>query len=129
MLALVLAVRFTLEVALLAVLAWWGWEIGGGGWLGATVGAVLAVGAAVVWGLAVSPRARLTLSAPGRIGIELALFVVAGFALVWLGYSQWAAAIVLADLVVVGALALLGRSGEGRAPSEVQRRMLPRELR
>lgn len=53
MLPLVLAIRFALELTLLAVYAWWGYHAAG-----VLGGAACAIAVAVVWGLLLSPKAR-----------------------------------------------------------------------
>jgi Protein of unknown function (DUF2568) len=75
--SLVLTLRFATELATLAVLAWaaasaglsLGWRI-----VLAVLGPVLV---AVVWGLALAPRARHRFADPWRLGAELVIFLVA----------------------------------------------------
>jgi cytochrome b len=63
-----LAIRFLLELCLLAALAYAGLQ----------VNVVLAIAAplvaAVVWGLFVSPKARFSLSRPLWVGVQVVLF-------------------------------------------------------
>lgn len=85
-LATVLTVRFLIELALLAgvgVLAWilvpgaWGW-----------VAALLAVGVVgTIWGLVLSPRARIRLPSPAPFLIEAALFLGVGAGLIAVGHA------------------------------------------
>jgi hypothetical protein len=90
--SLLLAVRFATELATMAVLAWaaasagiaLGWRI-----VLAVLGPVLV---AVVWGLAVAPRARHRLADPWRLGAETVIFVVATAALALAGDGVAAAA-------------------------------------
>lgn len=76
MLALVLAVRFALELALLAASAWSGYNLVGGGPPGWTVGALCAVVVASFWGVLLSPKARVTLPPAARNLVEVAVFVL-----------------------------------------------------
>jgi hypothetical protein len=105
-----LTVRFLCELAMLAALAFWGFDVGDG------VGAwVLGIGApslaAVVWGALVAPKARWPVSIPVRAVIELVLFGAAAGALAVAG--QPVAAVVLG--VAGFATSLLNASQERRA--------------
>jgi len=83
--SLLLTLRFATELATLAVLAWaaagagiaLGWRI-----VLAVLGPVLV---AVVWGLALAPRAKHRLGEPWRLGAELVIFIVATAALALAG--------------------------------------------
>jgi hypothetical protein len=79
-----LAVRFLLELAALAALAYWGWGVS---W-------VLAIAAPAAW-IALwatfgSPKARVTLSTPQRIAFEAVVFAAAAVALWAAGQEVWA---------------------------------------
>jgi len=79
-----LALRFFLELAALAALAYWGWGVT---W-------VLAVAAPAAW-IALwatfgSPKAKVTLSTPQRIGFEAVVFGAAAGALWAAGQPVWA---------------------------------------
>ena len=79
-----LALRFFLELAALAALAYWGWGVT---W-------VLAIAAPAAW-IALwatfgSPKARITLSTPQRIGFEALVFGAAAAALGAAGQPVWA---------------------------------------
>jgi hypothetical protein len=121
----VLAVRFVLELALLAAVGWWGTQAVAG-WPGVALGLGLVVLVAAIWGAVVSPRARVR--APGRIrvAVEVALFGLAGLALASVGQTWWGVALLLADVAVLVALALLGRrAGTEVSPRDVQRHLSP----
>jgi len=83
--SLLLTLRFATELATMAVLAWaaasagiaLGWRI-----VLAVLGPVLV---AVVWGLALAPRAKHRLAEPWRLGAEIVIFVVATAALALAG--------------------------------------------
>jgi hypothetical protein len=69
-----LAVRFLLELCLLAALVYWGFQ-SGQGWLGKMsygIGAPLL--AAVIWGMFVAPKARYQLPGGMILALELILF-------------------------------------------------------
>ena len=111
-----LALRFLLELCLLAALAVWGGQAGGS--LAADVAlAILApLAAAAVWGTVVAPRAPRRAPDPARLGIELLLFGLGAAALIAAGHSGLGLA-----LGIVGALnAVLVRTGplaEDRPPT------------
>lgn len=85
-----LALRFLLELAALAAFSAWGLRVGTtmGASFALAVFAPLAAGA--LWGLCVSPRARLSLPMPARLGVELGLFALAVLALLRVGAYGWA---------------------------------------
>src|SRR5215212_7080716 len=107
--------RFLLELAMLAALAYWGFTDHGGAiqWL-LGLGAPLLV--AVIWGVFMSPKASHPTRDPVRILLELALFgsgVAALFAA-----DRPALAVILAALVALHltlTFALRQDHGEGRA--------------
>jgi hypothetical protein len=76
-----LVLRFLLELSALTATAYWGFATASGAtqWV-LGLGAPLAV--AVVWGLFVSPRARIELARPARFAIELLVWAAAALALV-----------------------------------------------
>lgn len=75
--SVVLAVRFVTELALLAVLAIVGVNVGLG-LAGRVALAVLGpVVAAVIWGIGIAPRARRRWPDPWRIAAEIVLFLAA----------------------------------------------------
>jgi Protein of unknown function (DUF2568) len=72
-----LAVKFLLELAAFAALAYWGARTGHGAWaVAAAIAAPLA--AVIVWALFCAPRARRRLPVPTRAPLELAVFGLAG---------------------------------------------------
>jgi hypothetical protein len=98
-----LALKFLLELAAIAALAYWGATAADG-----VLAVVLAVAASalfiVIWGRFAAPRAGHRLPARSRIALELGLFAVAAIALVLAGSAVLAAA--FAVLVVVNAALL-----------------------
>ena len=88
--ALNLTVRFACELAALAAFAWWGWPV---------VGWLVALAVAVMWGLAVAPKATHRLPDPPRLLVELVIFASATVAF----YSTAGVAVA----AVFGALAIV----------------------
>ena len=110
MLPIVLAVRFALELVLLAVFFAGGYHIGGGGLLGVLVGVLVAGVVAVGWGVFLSPKARVPLTPAIRSALEVLVFLVAAAVLFALGRPGWAIILVVADVGVLLALSVLGRA-------------------
>jgi hypothetical protein len=103
-----LAVRFALEVLLLAAYA----VIGTGlveGWPGWLLGLLLVLLVAGVWGTWLAPKRRIDSPLRVRVVLELALFVIAGLGLAVVGHAAWGAILVAAEVV---AMALMRRPGE-----------------
>ena len=69
--AVLLALRFVAELALLAALAWGGWH------LSLLAAVLLPVLAALAWGRWVAPKAGHRLRDPARAAVEIVLFMVA----------------------------------------------------
>ncbi len=103
-----LALKFVLELAAFAALAYWGAQAGGGA---ASILLALAAPAVAValWAVFAAPRSERRLPAAGRIPFELAVFAVAVVALVAAGAVT--AGLVLGSLALVNAalLTLLGQ--------------------
>jgi hypothetical protein len=75
-----LVLRFVLELAAFAAIGYWAWTAADG-WLRPVL-TVAAVGAViVVWGLFVSPKAKVDTPAWARFAIEVAVWIAAGAAL------------------------------------------------
>lgn len=80
----VLTVRFVLELAMLAGVAVVATRLIPGPW-GWVAAAVAVVAVATLWGLLLSPKAKVALPAGIRLAIEAALFVGTGIALAVVG--------------------------------------------
>ena len=97
-----LALRFALELAALAIAAWWGATTGSGVWAW-----VLAIAAPllviVVWGSFVAPKRRFDLPHPARLAVELLVWAAAAAALWDLGH-EFLATSFLSVALVSGAL-------------------------
>jgi F0F1-type ATP synthase assembly protein I len=95
-----LAIRFALELALLAAFAYWGWHLGDGGVLGGLLAVVLPAVGAAVWAIfrtaGDTGQSRPVVAIPGpmRLALELALIGLAAYG-VWTSGSRAAAETVL----------------------------------
>ena len=92
-----LAIRFLLELVLLAALGVWGWRLGNGGVAGGALALVVPTTAAVLWGLfsvpgdpSRNPRALVAVPGVVRLALEWALFGLAAYGL-WSTGSRAAA--------------------------------------
>ena len=108
MLALVLAIRFTLEICLIAVAVWFPFQAATGLKAAAlSVGLVIVLSA--IWGTFLSPKRRVEIGGlPGLI-LEMVLFSVATAALYSRGHWQLAAALIGAALIDKFAVVALER--------------------
>lgn len=94
-----LAVRFLLELCMLAALGYAGFRLGDGIVTEIALAVALPLAAAVVWGVAIAPKARRRLPDPGRAVLELLLFAAAAAGLVVTG--QIVLGLILAAAVLV----------------------------
>ena len=106
--AILLAVRFLLELSLLAALGIVGFNASDSAAVGALIAAVLVIAAATVWGVMLSPRRRLDPPVGIRLVVELALFAGAAIGLSAIGSPTWGAVLFAAELLTVGALWAMG---------------------
>jgi hypothetical protein len=98
-----LGLKFALELAAIAALAYWGLTVGSGATtVVAAVGAPLAM--IVIWGVFAAPKARRRLGLAARAPLELSVFGLAAVALGAAG--QLALAIAFAAVVVANAVLL-----------------------
>ena len=97
--ALNLGLKFVLELAAFAALAWWGGTVGHG-----VVSVLVAIAApllaVVVWGRWAAPRASRRLPVSRRVPLELGVFALAAIAI---GTLSVVAGVVLAAAVAVNA--------------------------
>lgn len=108
---LLLAIRFLLELALIASLAYWGLHLDTETPLRLLAGIGAPVAAILVWGRWIAPRASRQLEDPGRFVLEVALFGVAALGLADAG--QQALGLVLIPVYLVDRLALVLTGGTG----------------
>ncbi|MFC3799037.1 YrdB family protein [Cohnella sp. GCM10012308] len=88
-----LALRFALELAMLAALGYWGFKTDLAPAFSWMLGIGAPVLAAVVWGAFLSPKASIPLGGGLKLAIELAVFVVAAAALYAAGRQASASAL------------------------------------
>ena len=98
MLGIVLAVRFILELCLLAAFGWAGAKVApSGAQLTGGAGVVICVAAA--WGLFLSPRRRIEIGPGARLMAEILLFAMASAALFIGGHSLLAILLMATALI------------------------------
>lgn len=102
-------VRFSMELAALASLAWWGWSAGGSPVQRASLAVAAPLAAAVVWGLFCSPKAAVPLPLLPTLAVQALVLGAAAWALLSLGKPVLAG--VFAVLVVASAAVLLAHEG------------------
>ncbi|MFI9004437.1 YrdB family protein [Streptomyces sp. NPDC053541] len=81
---------FLLELAALAVLAWWGWASPGPLAPRLLLAVVLPAAAAFVWGLFAAPKARFPVALPIVLAVKALVFGAATLALAALDRPVWA---------------------------------------
>jgi hypothetical protein len=113
--AVLLGLRFVLELCLLAAGAVIGAAQVDGPAASAVAGVAMALAVAIVWGLLLAPRRRFDLPLPVRVVVEVALFLAVGAGLASAGHVGAAIALVAAELVLLPLLAFLGHP-PGAAP-------------
>lgn len=93
-----LALRFLLELCLLAALGLWGFHVGGETFAKVVLAIGLPVVMAVVWSVFMSPKARVRLPRWPHLGAEIAIFGLGVGALYFAGYPRlaWIFAVVAA---------------------------------
>lgn len=108
MTATLLGLRFLLELCLLAAVAVVGFGLSDTLPLQLLASVLFVVATALVWGLLLSPKRHVDMPLGARVCIELLLFGGAAAGLAYIGYPIWGAALFIAEVLVVGALALMG---------------------
>jgi hypothetical protein len=109
--ALALGLRFVLELCLLAAVAYWGAGAGGSEVVHVVLAVAAPVALAVVWGLFVSPRARVRLPQLAWIVLQLALFGLGSAGLILAG--QTVPGIVLLPAAFMNLALLIGLESSG----------------
>lgn len=104
-----LGVRFLLELALVAGIAYWGWRVGDGGVSGGLLATLFVAIFATLWGVIGTPndgsRGAPVIPVPGRwrLLLELAIIGIAAYG-VWTSWSRAAAETLLTAFVIHYAL-------------------------
>ncbi|WP_405018932.1 YrdB family protein [Kitasatospora sp. NBC_00070] len=99
---------FVLELAALAALAWWGWQLPDPVLLRLLLAVAAPTAAAVLWGLYAAPKARIRVPLAGVLVVKAVVFGAASAALYGVGRPGWA--VVFAGVAVANtALATLDR--------------------
>ena len=109
-----LAVRFALELALLAALGLWGFGLDAGWAVRAIVGITAPLIVLVIWGLFVAPKGALLLPEPWRVGLELVLFGIGCLALYRVDQPELAMALGVAALANISLMFVLGQRRQRR---------------
>jgi hypothetical protein len=104
-----LALRFLLELALLAALGVWGFTVGGGTFTKILFGIGAPLAAAIVWGVFVAPKAPRRLEDPARFTLELFLWMAGGLALLAAGHPGWALVFGVLAAASLGLMVLMGQ--------------------
>ena len=89
---IVSVLAFVCEVAMLVLLFLAGWHFGGGGVTGVLVGLLLVGAAGGVWAVWMAPTSSRRLPDPGRLILQVALFVSVGAVVVVAGRALLGAA-------------------------------------
>jgi cytochrome b len=103
-----LGLRFLLELCMLAAVAFWGVDAGGGTPARVGLGVAAPVAVAVVWGLAISPKARFRPGKAWWVLLQLALFGLAAAALVAAGHPFLGAAFGILSVANLAVLLVQG---------------------
>jgi hypothetical protein len=113
LLAVNLGLRFLIELAALAALGYWGSQAGRGTTPHVLFAISAPLGAAVIWGAFVAPKAAVRVSEPVRLAIELLVYAAATAGLA--AADQTVLAIIFAVAAVANSAAVRLLSGKGEA--------------
>jgi hypothetical protein len=106
--AVLLALRFVLELCLLGSMAVIGLAAFDNPAAGILAAAALVTVVGALWGVLLSPRRPVDMPLPLRVVIEIVLFATAGFGLAASGHPSAGVVLLAAELVLLPALAALG---------------------
>lgn len=107
-LVLLLAIRFVLELCLLAAFAWVGYGVAPPG-AEVACGAAATICVALIWGIFLSPRRRVEIGSAGRLLMEIILFAMASTALMVGGHPRMATLLAIAAIADKIALEIIAR--------------------
>jgi hypothetical protein len=113
LLAANLALRFALELAMLAALAYWGFHTGHSLIADLVLGLGAPLLAAAVWGVYAAPRSARRLQGGALLAVQSAVFAAAAVALAAAGRADLAIAFALVVAVNTVLLHALGDDGSG----------------
>ena len=94
-----LGVRFLLELLALGAFAYWGGTLRAQSVVRVTVAVALPLVAAALWGIFISPKARISTGRLGQVGLGLVVFLAAAAALFDRGHVGLAAGFAAAAVV------------------------------
>lgn len=109
--AVLLGVRFILELAMIAALAFWGFSLDADFPLRILAGVGAPVAAIAIWGRWVAPKSSHQLDDPPRFLMEVVLFALAALGLSLAG--QPVLGVLLISVYLVDRLALVATGGTG----------------
>lgn len=99
-----LALRFSLEIAALIALGYWGFRVADNALLGVLLAVAVPGAVVAVWGTLIAPRAPRRLRDPAKLGVEMVVFGAGAAALVATGDQRLAllfAVLVALNLVLM----------------------------
>ena len=99
------SLAFSLELAMLVSLGYYGFQSGKSVFLKYALLIVLPLTTAILWGLFAAPKANYRLGQPARLCLELGLFLITSFLLYRIGNTKWA--ITFGVLAVISQLVAL----------------------
>jgi hypothetical protein len=106
--AAALAIRFAVELCLLAAVGYWGATLHAATLVRVLAAVAAPVSVAVVWGFMVSPKARIQLGRAGWVAVQVVLFGLGVAALVSAGAPGLAIALGVVAFADLGVLLALG---------------------
>jgi cytochrome b len=105
------AIRFALELCLLAAVAYWALELDAGTAVRVGLAVLAPITVCFVWGLFVAPKARYPLPRPVWVALQLVLFGLVALALAQAGQAALGIAFFVAALVDLAALIAVAGGG------------------
>jgi hypothetical protein len=100
-----LAVRFTVELAALFALGWWGFHYGKTPCQKYGLAMIAPLTAAGVWGFFIAPNASVDVGTPFRLALQVVVFGAATLSLVATGYRRLA--LLFAIVVVLNGVLMI----------------------
>lgn len=94
-----LGIRFLLELCVLGALAYWGWQTGERYYESLALSFTAPLIAAATWGIFISPKARVPVSTPVWLGLQVVVFGAAVAALFATGLAAPGIALGVAAII------------------------------